>query len=57
MLTDLILIYHSREFHTKKTKPKVTQLIFIFLTWKNTINIENDVKAFKQRCTESKETK
>ena len=48
MLTDLILIYHPTEFQKRKSKLKGTQLIFTFLTRKNTINVENDVKAFKE---------
>lgn len=39
----------------KRSKPKCIQLIF---SWqKNTINIENDMKAFKWRCTKSKAIK
>lgn len=51
-----ILTYYLSECHQRKSKPKCTQLVILFLTRKNTINIENDVKAFKQSCTESQET-
>lgn len=42
MLTDLIVIYHSRwEFHTKKDQAKDnTTNIYFPDVWKNTINIE-----------------